>query len=144
MDYKTTIENLEKKLNKFEITYNHLDYDESKVEDYLVKKCKKTGFLCIKLNSSSASGLPDRMILGYGLTIFIELKIKGKEPRPLQKEMIKKIRQRGILCLYIDSISKIDFLFDKLLKDIVNTYKFKDKRKEQKNLNKMFINLENK
>lgn len=84
MDYQTTIKYIKDHIDLLKIEYNPKDEDENKIEDYLVEKAQNLGFLCIKVNSSSSSGLPDRLLLGYGLTIFIKL---AKNTRDFSHEM---------------------------------------------------------
>ena len=46
---------------------------ENQVEKHLVKRVKELKGLCIKINSTSMNGLPDRMVLlpgGKRLTLF--------------------------------------------------------------------------
>lgn len=77
---------------------------EKEIEKYLVDKVKKMNGLCIKMNSISFSGLPDRLvILPQGIIFFIELKAPNKKPRPLQQAVIEKLRSSGVEVYVADS-----------------------------------------
>lgn len=47
---------------------------ESTIERYLVEKVKENNGLCIKVNSSSMRGLPDRLVIFNGHNFFVEVK----------------------------------------------------------------------
>ena len=57
---------------------------EAVVERYFKKRCESEGFLCYKFTSPGTDGVPDRVIIGHGLTVFVELKAPGEKPRKLQ------------------------------------------------------------
>lgn len=76
---------------------------EKQIEQALTKEVKARGGWCIKLVSPSMSGLPDRMVLMQGGRIgFVELKQKGKKPRPLQVRRIQQLQQLGFQCFIMD------------------------------------------
>lgn len=59
---------------------------ESKVEQYLVRRCEEHGWKCIKINSSYCIGLPDRLILlPHGKSVWVELKTDGGKLSEIQK-----------------------------------------------------------
>lgn len=69
---------------------------ESKIETYLIKRAKKEGFFQCKFTSPGTDGVPDRMLIGYGYTFFIETKKSENEnPRRLQKVMINDMINHG-------------------------------------------------
>lgn len=89
---------------------------EGKIEHYLKTKCKKQGFLCYKFTAPSNAGVPDRIVIGNGKTIFVELKAPGEKPRPLQLAVHKLMKQRGALVYVIDNKKGVDdFIKDVLL-----------------------------
>ena len=69
---------------------------EGIVENYMRETAEKMGFLFYKFQSPSQNGVPDRVVIGYGHTIFVELKKSEKEePRPLQKAVINRMIDHG-------------------------------------------------
>ena len=58
---------------------------EKTIEQHLVKAVKNSGGIAPKLVSTGFDGMPDRLVLLPGGKIgFVEVKVPGKEPRPLQ------------------------------------------------------------
>ncbi|MFR1222061.1 MAG: VRR-NUC domain-containing protein [Oscillospiraceae bacterium] len=58
---------------------------EKTIEQHLVKAVKNSGGIAPKLVSPGFDGMPDRLVLLPGGKIgFVEVKVPGKEPRPLQ------------------------------------------------------------
>ena len=58
---------------------------EKSREQHLVKAVKNSGGIAPKLVSPGFDGMPDRLVLLPGGKIgFVEVKVPGKEPRPLQ------------------------------------------------------------
>ena len=58
---------------------------EKIIEQHLVKAVKNSGGIAPKLVSPGFDGMPDRLVLLPGGKIgFVEVKVPGKEPRPLQ------------------------------------------------------------
>ena len=58
---------------------------EKTIEQNLVKAVKNSGGIAPKLVSPGFDGMPDRLVLLPGGKIgFVEVKVPGKEPRPLQ------------------------------------------------------------
>lgn len=70
---------------------------EGYVENYLKTQAEKQGFLCQKFVSPSNSGVPDRVLIGYGKTIFIETKSKDGKLRVLQEKIIEIMRKHGAI-----------------------------------------------
>lgn len=88
---------------------------ESNVEKYLKKEANKLGFLCFKFTSGD-NGVPDRIIVGNGQVVFAEVKAPGEKPRPDQVVMIKKINQRGVPAVYVDTRDEVDNLLEQIQK----------------------------
>lgn len=89
---------------------------EKEVEKALVKKVKALNGMCIKLTSPSMDGLPDRMIFLYdGKFAFVELKAKGKKPRPLQLKRMSDFRKLGFRAYVIDDKKQIGGVIDEIL-----------------------------
>lgn len=86
---------------------------EKEIEKELVKSVKNRGGLCIKMNSLSMSGLPDRLILMKSSKIgFVELKRKGKKPRSIQLRRIKQMKELGVPCFVLDDKEQIGGILD--------------------------------
>lgn len=91
---------------------------ESVVEKYLRKQAEAHGYLCYKFVSPAHNGVPDRVLIGHGLTFFVELKAPGKEPRLLQLRVIERIRNHGGTVYVIDSKDGVNELFKTLPSDL--------------------------
>lgn len=88
---------------------------ESEIEKRLVKEAKAIDGLCLKFTSPSMDGVPDRIVLlPEGKIGFVEVKAKGKKPRPLQVRKIKQLRDLGFMVFVLDDEKDID----KILKRI--------------------------
>lgn len=87
---------------------------EGRVEDHLYRQCKKLGVLCYKFVSPSNTGVPDRIIIKNGRTIFIELKAPGKEPRKKQQYIIRKLKEENVDVRVVDNNDDVD----EILKEI--------------------------
>ena len=78
------------------------------VENEFVKAVRMTGGVAYKLNSLTANGLPDRLVLfPQGKTLFVELKAPGKQMRPLQVKRRRQLQSLGFPVLCIDRFSQI-------------------------------------
>ena len=88
---------------------------EKTIEQELVKQVKARGGLCLKLNSHSMSGIPDRLVLMQkGKIAFVELKQNGKKPKPLQERRIKQLMGLGFYCSLIDEKEQIGGVLDEI------------------------------
>lgn len=89
---------------------------ESDIEKYMVYRVKEKGGMAIKFISPSMIGIPDRLILmPKGKIAFVELKSKGKKPRPLQVKRIDDLKKLGFKCYVIDDKSQIGGMIDEIL-----------------------------
>ena len=88
---------------------------ESKIEQYLVEKCKQHNILCYKFISPGHNGVPDRILITpSGIVLFVELKQLNKKPRKLQKHIHQNLKKHNANVLIIDSKDKIDNLISNL------------------------------
>ena len=88
---------------------------ESLIEQHLVKEVNRREGLCLKFNSQSMTGIPDRIILMKNGTVgFVEVKQKGKKPRPLQELRMKQLRQLGFKVYTLDEKEKIGEILDEI------------------------------
>lgn len=101
---------------------------EEQIEGYLVKQCKAHDFLCYKFISPSTAGVPDRIVIGNGYTVFVELKAPRQKPRPLQKVIHKQMRDHGALVYVIDTKEQIDGLIKKISERQSSTKRQKRRR----------------
>ena len=66
--------------------------------------------------SNLSFSLPDRMVfLSDGKFAFVELKAKGKKPRPLQLKRMADFRQLGFRSFMIDGKEQIGGVIDEIL-----------------------------
>lgn len=87
---------------------------EGEIEAYLINQCEKNKILCYKFVSPGNSGVPDRILIGNGKTVFVELKAPGEKPRALQVYVMKKMTKAGADVRVADTKD----LVDAIIKDI--------------------------
>lgn len=68
---------------------------EEKIEDYLRDEVEKRGGECWKLTTPGRRGVPDRLVMVYGQTVFVELKKPGGKPEPHQVRAHARMRECG-------------------------------------------------
>lgn len=85
---------------------------ENDVETYLYTQAKKHNILCYKFTAPSTRGVPDRILIGNGKTIFLELKRPGEKPRKLQFAIHKRMREHGATVFVADT--------KELVNDVIN------------------------
>lgn len=89
--------------------------DEKILEQKLVKKVKSLGGLCLKFVSPGCSGIPDRLVLiAFGKVAFVEVKAKGKKPRPLQIKIMNEIKNLGFKVFVFDDGNQIGGILDEI------------------------------
>lgn len=82
---------------------------EAYVEKYLVAKVQSTGGVCYKFTSGTL-GVPDRIVIAFGHTLFIECKAPNEKPRPSQLIVIREMRDAGADVRVFDSREQVDEL----------------------------------
>ncbi|MCD7825261.1 MAG: VRR-NUC domain-containing protein [Clostridiaceae bacterium] len=88
---------------------------EKDVECRLVSEVKKRGGICPKWVSPGFDGVPDRIaLLPDGRIGFVEVKAKGKRPRPLQTARLELLRRLRFKVYVLDDISQIGGILDDL------------------------------
>ena len=81
---------------------------ERDIEAQFVKAVREAGGAAFKLNSLTANGLPDRLVLFFpAKTVFVELKAPGKQLRPLQLKRCRQLQSLGFPFLCIDQLGQI-------------------------------------
>ena len=88
---------------------------ENDVETYLYKQAKKHDILCYKFTAPSTRGVPDRILIGNGKTIFLELKRPGEKPRKLQVAIHKKMQEHGATVFVADTKELVKDVIDFIL-----------------------------
>lgn len=90
------------------------DLLEHDIEQYLFDRCREHGFLALKFTSPARAGVPDRVIVCPGRTLFVEVKRPGERPRRLQQEVFARMRAAGGEVHVVDTFSTVDDLMAQL------------------------------
>lgn len=86
---------------------------EKEVEQKLVKAVRARGGICPKWVSPGYDGVPDRIVLLPGMHMgFVEVKVPGEVPRPLQVSRHRLLRKLGFLVYVLDDPEKIGGILD--------------------------------
>lgn len=81
---------------------------ESKIEKDCSEWAKQNGWLGFKFSSPNHKGVPDRLYIKGGLTVYVEFKAPGKKPTKLQERVIARMRKHGAIVHVIDNLG--DFI----------------------------------
>lgn len=84
---------------------------EGAVERHFIRSAEREGYEYYKFTAPSKDGVPDRIIVGHGVTLFVELKAPGEKPRKLQREQFKKMRRGGAQVYVLDTKPLVDEFF---------------------------------
>ena len=88
---------------------------EKKVEEYLIKKTKEAGGVCLKWQSMYSRMSLDRLLfLPGGRLIVVETKQKSGRMRPGQKVMVALLRGLGFDVRVLWTKEDVDNLFENL------------------------------
>ena len=88
---------------------------EQNIELFLIRQVCLKGGLCLKMNSITMNGLPDRLVLlPEGEMFFAELKAPGKKPRPEQVRVHESLRKLGFDVYVIDSTAKVKEILNEI------------------------------
>jgi len=70
---------------------------ETTITAAIVKAAKERGWWTFKIAGGGFQrpGMPDLLLVKNGLAVFIEVKVPGEEPRPLQVHVMNEIRTVG-------------------------------------------------
>ena len=95
--------------------------EEKKLEQKLVKAVRNIGGLALNFVSPGCDGVPDRLILiAYVKVAFVEVKAKGKKPRPIQIRRINQIKNLGFLVFILDDEKDIPSIIQQVKGDQIN------------------------
>ena len=78
---------------------------ESKVEAEIRKYAKSRGWWVAKFVSPGLRGVPDRIFIRNGVTVFLEVKRPGEEPTLQQRKRHTDMRQYGARVYWVDSLA---------------------------------------
>lgn len=76
---------------------------EAYLERKLAEAVRKDGGLCWKFVSPQNAGVPDRICIKNGRTVFVEVKRPGEKPRPLQLVMHRRLVQQNMTVCVISA-----------------------------------------
>lgn len=86
---------------------------EKIIEQKLVTTVKKHGGICPKFVSPGFDGMPDRLVLlPDGRFAFVEVKVPGEKPRPLQLARHRLLSRLGFRVYVLDSEEQIGGIID--------------------------------
>lgn len=81
---------------------------EKTIEQKLVSAVRAKGGIAPKFVSPGFDGMPDRLVLlPDGKCGFVEVKVPGRKPRPLQETRIRLLRRMGFSVFVLDDESQI-------------------------------------
>ena len=86
---------------------------ESKIEAQCVKWAKENDWLSYKFVSPSNRGVPDRIFLRNGKTVFVEFKQPGKVPSTLQARQIELLKAYDFKVFVITSLEGFKIAFSR-------------------------------
>ena len=87
---------------------------ETDVEKYLIKKATKIGALVRKTQWVGHNHCPDRLLMLPSVTVWVEVKAPGKEPRDGQKREHKRMADHGQIVFVVDSHESVEQLIARL------------------------------
>lgn len=88
---------------------------EKEIEQKLRQSVKAMGGICPKFVSPGYAGMPDRLVLlPDGVCAFVELKAKGKKPRPVQLARHRLLKSLGFKVYVIDDVEQIGGVLDEI------------------------------
>lgn len=92
-------------------------FSEKQIEQRLSAAVKKSSGLALKFVSPSFAGMPDRLVLLPDEKMaFVEVKVLGKKPRPLQVKRHEMLRALGFQVFVLDCASDIPGVMEKIAK----------------------------
>jgi hypothetical protein len=83
---------------------------EASLEARIRGFCQHRQLVCYKFSSPGNRGVPDRLILGKGKVLFLEVKAPGNRPTPLQAREIERLNRHGIDANWCDNFEQAKIL----------------------------------
>jgi len=83
---------------------------ESTIQKQLIKWLESDGWYVVKLIQTNKNGIPDLICHKHSRTIYIEVKRKGEDLRPLQQKRCSELNAHGIETWVIDSVDELLFI----------------------------------
>ncbi len=80
---------------------------EKQLEEKASDIAKEFGFLSYKIAARSRRGLPDRIFVGWGKTIFVEFKSPGEKLSPIQRYVISQLQDQDATVYIVDNIKEL-------------------------------------
>ena len=94
---------------------HHADVSEKAIERYLFDRVRQAGGVCLKYSNPNMAGYPDRVaVMPDGVTVWVELKSRGRKPTKLQMLRIESLRELGHRVYVIDSREGVDLMLCEL------------------------------
>ena len=94
---------------------HHSDVSEKSIERYLFDRVRQAGGVCLKYSNPNMDGYPDRVaLLPGGVSVWVELKSRGRKPTKLQMLRIESLRLMGHRVYVIDSREGVDLMLGEL------------------------------
>ena len=91
----------------------HADVSEKAIERYLCDVVKKLGGVCLKYSNPNMVGYPDGVgRRPGGITLWVELKSKGRKPSAVQVIRFKSMERIGHTVHVCDSKASIDGMLE--------------------------------
>ena len=88
---------------------------EKATEQKLILMIKAAGGIAPKFINPGYDGMPDRIVLlPEGRIVFVEVKVPGKKPRPLQQARHDMLRRLGFKVFVLDDTSQIGVILDEI------------------------------
>ena len=86
---------------------------EKTIEKKLIIAAKDMGGIAPKFMSPGFDGMPDRVVLLPGGRMgFVEVKVPGKVPRPLQEARHRMLQRLGFKVYLLDAVDQIGGILD--------------------------------
>lgn len=84
---------------------------ERTVEKTLKQATERHGGICLKIDATHMTGIPDRLVLlPNGKHAFVETKAPGQKPRPIQLRRHDQLRAIGHRVYTLDNTQEIERL----------------------------------
>lgn len=89
---------------------------ETKLKNSITRWLKTQPVFFMKLHGGplQLAGMPDLLVIVGGLAVFLELKAGRNEPTPLQRAMIRRLREHGAAAFVVRSLSEAQEAIDKV------------------------------